>query len=82
MSLYSQLYNVVFRLKDLKDGTGIYSRLDRLKREQFLPYDKIVDLQSARLRRLLQQAQGHSPYYRSLFEKHNIEISDAFDVSQ
>lgn len=82
MSLYNQLYNVVFRLKDLKDGTGIYSHLDRLKREQFLPYDKIVDLQSARLRRLLQQARGHSPYYQSLFEKHNIEISDTFEVSQ
>jgi phenylacetate-CoA ligase len=82
MSLYNHLHKMVFRLKDLKDGSGIYSLLAQLKREQFLPYDKIVDLQSARLRNLLQQAQSHSPYYQSLFEKHNIEISDAFDVLQ
>ncbi len=81
MSLYNHLYKAVFWLKDQKDGTGIYSRLAQLKREQFLTHDKIVDLQNTRLRELLKQAQDHSSYYRDLFRKHNVEITRDFDTT-
>jgi len=81
VSLYNHLYKAIFRLKDLKDGTGIFSHLGRIKREQFLPSDEIIKLQSARLRNLLIQAQNHSPYYKSLFRKYKINITSSFDVS-
>lgn len=44
--------------------------------------DEIVELQNERLRKLLKQAQNHSPYYRSVFKKYNLEITDAFDFTQ
>ena len=82
MSFYCRLFDLSFRLRDYLKETGVYSLYDQLKEEQFLPYERIAQLQSERLQHLLRRAQKHSPYYRHLFRKHNIEIDERFDMSR
>ncbi len=82
MSLYNRLHHLVFRLKDLRDRSGIYSRLAQLKKEQYLPPQRLAALQNERLRSLLTQARSHSRYYRQRFAADNIEIDAHFDISR
>jgi len=67
--------------KDFIDGTGIYSRYEKLKREQYLTKQELRTLQNCRLRRLLYKAQKHSPYYRDKFQKSGIIIDENTSVS-
>ena len=75
---YSIMHGSVYRLKEAVKGTGVYGHLARLRREQFFPPGEIEASQTWRLQALLRQARDHSPYYRELFAKAGIEISDRF----
>lgn len=48
----------------------------QLRRLQWLSRDQIAELQDARLRRLIQHAAGHVPYYREMLERLNIDAGD------
>ncbi len=80
MSLYNHFYHWLFRLKDIKDGTGIYSLLSQFKKEQYLSPGELRALQSERLRKLLRHAQKQSPYYRQLFSRKDLTFPDSFGV--
>jgi phenylacetate-CoA ligase len=77
---YNYLHGAVYRLKDSLKGTGIYSLLASLKKEQFMSEAEIQKLQSDRLTDLLLQAQKHSPYYGDLFSQKGINISPGFEL--
>ncbi|HPC11870.1 MAG TPA: phenylacetate--CoA ligase family protein [candidate division Zixibacteria bacterium] len=66
MGLYNLFHSTLFRLKDLRDRTGVYRLAARLRREQFLPRPDLDDLRRRRLLDLLAHARLHSPYYRDL----------------
>jgi phenylacetate-CoA ligase len=76
------LHGAVYRLKEIVKGTGVYSQLAELRKEQYFSPEQIRELQNERLRRLLSHAREHSPYYRALFAKGGIEIDDAFDIDR
>ena len=81
MSIYNRIHQLLFRYKDIIDGTGIYSRYGKLKYEQYLSSRELLTLQNYRLRRLLYKAQEHSPYYRDIFRKNGIIINEKTSVS-
>lgn len=82
MSLYNLFHSALFRLKDLRDGSGIYSMLKVLAREQYLPKEHLNQIRASRLCSLLKHARDHSPYYQDLFSSLAIRIDDSFDLSQ
>ncbi len=81
MSLYNRIHQLLFRSKDIIDGTGIYSRYRKLRHEQYLSGQELQTLQNQRFRRLLYRAQKHSPYYRDKFQKNGIIIDENTSVS-
>ena len=82
MALYNHLHNLIFRIKDFYDGTGVYKILSQLRKEQYLPPDELEDIRSQRLRKVLIHAQKNSPYYRDIFKSLGINIDDNFNISQ
>ena len=53
---------------------NIVSILDELDRNQWLPRADVEEIQRGKLRKLLEQAAVHVPYYRDLFRERGIEI--------
>ena len=47
-----------------------------LKRTQWLGQEEIVSLQEGRLKRLVNHAYNHVPYYRNLFDKLKLKPFD------
>lgn len=82
MALYNHFHNLLFRLKDIYDGTSVYKIFSQLKKEQYLPTETLKDIQSQRLRNILTHAQKQSPYYRDIFKNHDINIDNRFDISR
>jgi len=82
IALYNHFHNLLFRLKDIYDGTGVYRIFSQLRKEQYLPPDELEDIRSQRLRRVLIHAHKNSLYYRDVFKSHDINIDDSFDISR
>lgn len=80
MALYNVFHSALFRIKDLKDGTGIYRTAARLQQEQYLTPDKLDDLRRQRLRSILLHAGTHSPYYRQMFAGKGVRIGEDFGL--
>jgi phenylacetate-coenzyme A ligase PaaK-like adenylate-forming protein len=57
-------------------GRRILPYLDELNRTQWLGRDELLDLQRARLHRLLEHAYGRVPYYRRLFDSVGFRPAD------
>ncbi len=82
MTLYNSLYDFLFRLKDKIRGNGVYRLFDTMLQEQYLPPAQLTERQNKRLQNILQHAVIHSPYYRKLWEQHNITIEEQFDITR
>jgi phenylacetate-coenzyme A ligase PaaK-like adenylate-forming protein len=82
----SDLYGLVFR-KMLYPGwdRGLrrrptLSRLEQLQRSEWSSLDELKSLQSTALRKLLDHAYNHTPYYRRRFEELTLRPSDVRTV--
>lgn len=66
------LYNVLDRylllpVADLVYGSEIARQWKNLRRSEFLPYSEILELQNAKLRKLIRHCYDSVPYYHKLF---------------
>jgi len=66
--MYKLFHNFLFWTNDLIKGTGIYKIASEIKKEQYLPTDKLEKLQLNKLKLILNQANNHSLYYQALFK--------------
>lgn len=67
--------HVFYPLWDVKDKSKRLKEWKRLESQQWWPREKLEALQKERLSDLIQYAARKSPYYRELFQAHNIDIS-------
>ncbi len=81
MSAYNLLHTALFRLRDFRNGTGVYRKLAQLKKEQYLPPEQLQNLQVRRLREILCHTRDHSPYYRELWSHRGIDVDEHFQRS-
>ena len=82
MSLYNVLArNVMAPTLDLLRGTHTMSCLRDLGQSQWWPRERIEELQSKRLRRLIEHAYVHVPYYRALMQERGVTPSDIRSAS-
>ena len=55
---------------------GILDHLEELNRSQFYPKDQLIERQFSKLRRMLEHAGKHVPYYRDVFRETGFEPKD------
>jgi len=77
MSAYNRVVeHVLAPTLDLVRGTSTMRELTALRESQWWPFDRILDLQSARLRRLMPYCYAHVPYYRRVMDEGGINPTD------
>lgn len=77
MGFYNVLdRHVLLPLADLAYGSEIARQWKKLRREEFLPYAELLELQNAKLRRLIKHCYDSVPYYHKLFEKLGLRPED------
>lgn len=73
--------NVVFPLQEQIKGKRTHLVLRELESSQWLPKEQLLELQFARLKTHLEYAYQHVPYYRSLFDQHDVRVNRLKDLS-
>ncbi len=77
MSLYNALTrHVLAPTFDLIRGTHTMKRLAELEQSQWLPRERIEELQTEALRRLVTYAHLHVPYYRRIMDERGLKPED------
>lgn len=77
MGFYNVLdRHVLLPLADLAYGSEIARQWKKLRREEFLSYAELLEVQNAKLRRLIQHCYDSVPYYHNLFEKLGLRPED------
>ena len=66
---------------DIIRGTQTMKFLSELEESQWWPREKIMELQSQRLRKLLKNAYDTVPYYRRLFDRMTIKPDDIQNIN-
>jgi len=64
---------VIFPLQERIKGKGTHAVLKELERSQWLPANRVRELQFDRLKSHLEFAYQHVPYYRRLFDEHGTQ---------
>ena len=72
----STVRNVVYPIYRGLRGDRVLELLVGLEHDQWLPRAELEDLQWRRLRRLLERAATHVPYYRDIFSRSGLRIDD------
>ncbi|MFC1979901.1 phenylacetate--CoA ligase family protein [Chloroflexota bacterium] len=75
------MYNFIARhmlasVLDFSRGTRTMKCLEELEKSQWWSRDKILELQNQRLRQLVRHAYDNVPYYRRIFDKRALKLSD------
>ena len=65
--------NVVFPLQERIKGKNTHAILRELEQSQWLPANRVHELQFDRLKSHLEFAYQHVPYYRHVFDEHGIQ---------
>ncbi|MBN1152062.1 MAG: phenylacetate--CoA ligase family protein [Dehalococcoidia bacterium] len=74
MSLYNQVARLALSpAMDHLRGTHTMKHLQELEQSQWWPAERLVELQSERLRRLLLHAYEHVPYYRRVMDERGLK---------
>ena len=77
MTAYNTIaLHVLAPAMDLIRGTHTMSCLRELEESQWWPVERIEELQSERLRRLITHAYEHVPYYRRVMDERRLTPSD------
>jgi phenylacetate-CoA ligase len=78
-SLYARLYQAVFNgfYESILKGRKISEYLRSLEKTQYLPREKLFDLQRSRLRDLLRHAAANVPFYQERFRKIGLDPDKA-----
>lgn len=76
---------VLFPLHDWLKRKPTFRLLKELEATQWLPADRLADYRFRRLRRLLEFAYTHVPYYRGLMDEHGLkpdQVQDFVDLTR
>lgn len=76
MKYNTLLQKFIFPIAELVNGTSIQKKMKFLEKSQYWSRKKIEDYQNKRLKELIKHAYDNVPYYKKLFDKLNIKISD------
>mgnify|MGYP006284689077 CR=1 FL=1 len=81
MSLRSFIAKKIsYPLQDLINGTSILKTTEVLEQSQYWPLEKQQEYQMEKLLRLLHHSVRHVPYYRELFRKHHLRVTEIKDL--
>lgn len=82
MSFYSNIYkDFILPLSDSVTKWNISKSLKFLKESQWWSKDDLEDFQKKRLRLLIDHAYGNVPYYKELFDKHDINPKSIREIA-
>ena len=77
MGLYNIIdKNLLLPMGDLVYGSEISRQWKALRQAEFLPYQQILEVQNAKLRRLVEHAYNSVPYYHRLFDHLGLQPED------
>ena len=65
-----------FSIKDYLYPVKIFSQYRSLSKSAYFPYNKLEELQSQKLRKLIVHSYENVPYYRELFDKEKLKPED------
>ena len=80
MALYNFFYNILFGIKDIKDGTNIYRNYRELLKQQYYSVSEIRNIQNQKLKKLVANAFENSPYYRKRLSDLSSTIGEGINI--
>lgn len=84
--MYNTLFrSVIFPVMEQYSHTHIQKYYSELEKSQWLPAEKITELQNKKLRHLVEHAYANVPYYRRIFKQKNLlpqDIKSVDDLSK